>query len=124
MRTLIPTIALALAATGLTAPAQASPDPGSAVVTRQVEYADLNLATPAGVKALCNRVGEATRELCGEAVGSDNGSAEFKFGMMRCEARGMREARPQIARLVDVPSGTIGSAPISGAIRIAVSPAK
>ena len=121
MRTLIPTIALDSCRHGA---AQASSDPGSQVVTRHVEYADLDLATPAGVRALRNRVGDATRDLCGEAVGSDNGSAEFKFGMMRCEARAWREARPQIARLVDAPRGTIGSAPITGAIRIAVSSAK
>ena len=66
------------------------------LVVRHVSYADLNLATNEGAKILDRRVGSAVSDVCVEANDGDNGSFDFKVGMLRCSASAWNQARPQI----------------------------
>ena len=87
------------------------------LVVRHVSYADLDLALPAGVTALNDRVNFAIGDVCTEANLGDNGSFAFKSGMMKCSNTAWDDARAQIARAVrraqDIAS--TGSSPIAAA---------
>jgi len=75
----------------------ASPQEADLVV-RRVSYADLDLALPAGRTTLHQRVGFAIGDVCAEANLFDNGSPEFKSGVMKCSNRAWENAKPQLAR--------------------------
>ena len=68
------------------------------LVVRRVSYADLDLALPAGRTTLHQRVGFAIGDVCAEANRFDNGSPEFKSGVMKCSNRAWYNAQPQMAR--------------------------
>ena len=68
------------------------------LVVRRVSYADLDLALPAGRATLHERVGFAIGDVCEEANLFDNGSPEFKSGVMQCSNRAWGNANPQMAR--------------------------
>jgi UrcA family protein len=70
------------------------------VVTRHISYADLNLASVAGERALNYRVGSAVSDLCLEATGGNDGSPNFKHSMKRCSSFAWNEAQPQMDRAV------------------------
>ena len=70
--------------------------PSPVLIVRHVSYADLNLATKEGAKILDRRVGSAVSDVCVEANDGDNGSFDFKVGMLRCSASAWNQARPQI----------------------------
>lgn len=70
------------------------------VVTRHVSYADLNLASIAGERALDRRVGTAVGSLCNEATGGNDGGTRYKLSMIRCNGEAWDSARPQIDRAV------------------------
>jgi UrcA family protein len=70
------------------------------VVTRHISYADLNLASVAGERALDHRVGGAVSDLCLDATGGNDGSPDFKFSMKRCSGFAWKEARPQMDRAI------------------------
>jgi len=68
------------------------------LVVRRVSYADLDLALPVGRATLHERVGFAIGDVCAEANLFDNGSPEFKSGVMKCSNRAWGNATPQMAR--------------------------
>jgi UrcA family protein len=68
------------------------------LVVRRVSYADLDLALPGGRATLHERVGFAIGDVCAEANLFDNGSPEFKSGVMKCSNRAWGNATPQMAR--------------------------
>jgi UrcA family protein len=70
------------------------------LVTRHVSYADLNLASIAGERALDRRVGTAVTDLCLDATGGNDGSPKFKMSMIRCSGEAWSGARPQMTRAV------------------------
>ena len=70
------------------------------LVVRRVSYADLDLALPDGRATLHERVGFAIGDVCAEANLFDNGSPEFKSGVMKCSNRAWDHANPQMARAV------------------------
>jgi UrcA family protein len=70
------------------------------VVTRHISYADLNLASVPGERALQRRVGTAVTDLCLDATGGNDGSPQFKLSMIRCSGEAWSGARPQMARAV------------------------
>ena len=70
------------------------------VVSRHISYADLNLASAAGERALDGRVGTAVSSLCSEATGGDNGSLTGKLLTHRCSNFAWDQARPQISLAV------------------------
>ena len=76
-----------------------APEPTSLVV-RRVSYADLDLALPDGRTTLHDRVGFAVSDVCAEANLFDNGSPEFKTGVLKCSNSAWGNARPQIARAI------------------------
>lgn len=87
------TCALALAAS-LPIAAAAAAEP---VVTREVvRFDDLNLASPAGVKALERRIGNAARRVCGY-----NETRGFSFILPKeistCMNNALASARQQVA---------------------------
>lgn len=99
--------AAALGAGGLFLPTSATAKDSPVLVTaptelvvRHVSYADLDLALPAGVTTLNDRVNFAIGDVCTEANLGDSGSFGFKAGMMRCSNHAWNDARPQIARAV------------------------
>jgi len=55
---------IAAIAVALTSPARAQSPAGQ--VTVRVPYTDLNLSTTAGAQTLANRIGLASRQICGE----------------------------------------------------------
>ncbi len=77
-----------------------APPEEAGLVVRRVSYADLDLALPSGRSALHDRVGFAVGDVCTEANLFDNGSPEFKTGVMQCSNAAWGNARPQIARAV------------------------
>ena len=116
--------AAALVAGGLFLPTSASAKDTAVLVTgkselvvRHVSYADIDLAVPAGVAALNDRVGFAVGDVCSEANLSDNGSFAFKSGMIKCSNHAWNDARPQIARAVERAQeiALTGSSPIAAA---------
>jgi UrcA family protein len=70
------------------------------LVVRRVGYADLDLALPDGRATLHHRVGFAVGDVCAEANLFDNGSPEFKTGVLKCSNAAWNSARPQIARAI------------------------
>lgn len=68
----------------------------SDVDTRHVTFADLNLATSAGERALHQRVGLAVRDVCDNAVGHRDGWLNYY-----CSIGAWRDARPQMTRAVE-----------------------
>jgi UrcA family protein len=70
------------------------------VVTRHISYADLNLASVAGERALQRRVGTAVTDLCLDATGGNDGSPKYKLSMIHCSGEAWNGARPQMARAV------------------------
>ena len=74
-----------------------APEPADLVV-RRVSYGDLDLALPDGRSTLRDRVGFAVGDVCAEANLFDNGSPEFKSGVMKCSNRAWGNANPQMAR--------------------------
>ena len=70
------------------------------MVTRHVSYADLNLASVAGERALDRRVGTAVTDLCSEATGGNDGGTQYKFAMINCSSEAWNSAQPQIDRAV------------------------
>ena len=92
------------------------------LVVRHVSYADLDLALPAGVESLNDRVNFAIGDVCTEANLWDSGSFAFKTGKMKCSNNAWNGARPQIARAVqrgqDI--AATGSSPIT-AVAISIS---
>jgi UrcA family protein len=70
------------------------------LVVRRVSYADLDLAVPAGVTGLNDRVRYAIGEVCKEANLFDNGSTSYKWGTMQCRGIAWDGARPQIAQAI------------------------
>jgi UrcA family protein len=70
------------------------------VVTRHINYADLNLASAAGERSLDHRVGGAVADLCLDATGGNDGSLNFKYSMKRCSGFAWNEARPQMDRAI------------------------
>jgi UrcA family protein len=86
-------------ATAKEAPVVVTAPPEDAdLVVRRVSYADLDLALPAGRTTLHERVGFAIGDVCSEANLFDNGSPEFKSGVMKCSNRAWSNANPQMAR--------------------------
>ena len=76
-----------------------APEPADLVV-RRVSYGDLDLALPDGRSTLRDRVGFAVGDVCAEANLFDNGSPEFKTGLLKCSNAAWSSARPQIARAI------------------------
>lgn len=79
-------VAIALAAT----PAFAAPSEGK---TRVVRYADLNLATPAGVAALHRRVTAAVDAVCGVSMDAISQDESLQIDKCRMETRMQAEQR-------------------------------
>ena len=77
----------------ITAP---SPD----TVSRQITYADLNLASTAGETSLIHRVRYGVSDLCNEVAGGYDGSAKYKVDVMSCSSAAWNQANPQISRAV------------------------
>ncbi len=77
----------------MAAPAAALAEPPAPSIT--VPYADLNLASPAGLKVLDRRLANAVRAVCQ----ADDGTAiaERRFAEQRC----VREKRAEVAGLRD-----------------------
>ena len=99
--------AAALVAGGLFLPTSANARESAVLVTaptelvvRHVTYADLDLAQPAGVSTLNDRVGFAVGEVCTEANLGNDGGFSFKAGMLRCSNHAWNDVRPQIALAV------------------------
>lgn len=65
-------------------------------VTRHVSYADLNLASAPGERALNRRVGTAVANVCAEAVAGTFTSFEYRD----CESGAWGRARPQVSLAV------------------------
>jgi UrcA family protein len=70
--------------------------PPDEIVTRDVSYADLNLAAPAGERALMSRVGSAVNGLCNDVAGGRDGSFTVNLAQTRCVNTTWHQARPQI----------------------------
>ena len=69
------------------------------LVVRRVSYADLDLALPVGRGDAPRKGGSfAIGDVCAEANLFDNGSPEFKSGVMKCSNRAWGNATPQMAR--------------------------
>jgi UrcA family protein len=93
-----PILVAAFAAT-LASPAQGrAPAPVEVVgqseqMTREVSYADLDLASATGRKTLDGRVGAAVNDLCKQVVGRDDLSTS-----LWCASAAWESAWPQVAR--------------------------
>jgi UrcA family protein len=70
------------------------------MVTRHVSFADLNLASAPGERALNRRVESAVADLCNEATGGNDGGTQYKYSMIRCSGEAWNSAQPQIDRAV------------------------
>ena len=115
MKKIIKSITAASIACALAAPAAAEPASGTvdgnlAELARTIELGDLDLSSKSGERMLGHRIGDAVDNLCAEATGPDNGSADFRFATMKCRKRAWCEARAQAAALI-------------GSARLASSPA-
>jgi UrcA family protein len=75
----------------------ANPD----VVTRSINYADLNLASLPGEVTLNRRVGSAVRSLCEEATGADVSFYGLSEADRLCRTSAWSQARPQIGAAVN-----------------------
>lgn len=70
-------------------PALAREDP----MTARVSYADLNLTSAAGQKALDSRVRRAVRTVCGDTSAKDLAGSRI---VRTCQKRAFASARPQV----------------------------
>lgn len=70
--------------------------PEDELPTRRVNYADLDLATPAGKKTLFHRVGRAVDHVCADT----NGLSNFFIPDQGCRDIAWDGARPQIRRAI------------------------
>jgi UrcA family protein len=109
MKTFLP-LALAAAATALAAsPAGAHTihvaDDGQYRVA--IPYGDLNLANPAGVRALERRLKAATVAVCGRSTGK--GVADARTASA-CRKSILEAARPQLALAVEPNKGSVALA--------------
>lgn len=99
--------ALAITATGLflvASPASGEPrlivvSPAD-VVTRHINYADLNLASAAGQARLVDRVRSAVGSLCDEAIGANDRTMRSQIAMNHCAKVAWSQAQPQISQTV------------------------
>lgn len=96
------TLSAAVATLAVAAPVSAKGPPvyvvaPTDIISRHIGYADLNLASTAGARALTNRVGVAVSDLCDEATGGNDGSMSYRFNVHRCSGHAWDEARPQMA---------------------------
>ena len=71
----------------------ANPD----IVTREISYADLNLASASGERTLNHRVSGAIGSLCSEATGGNHGYLVSNFARKTCNKTAWDQARPQMA---------------------------
>jgi UrcA family protein len=69
-------------------------------VNRHISYADLNLASSEGERALFHRVEAGVNDLCFDGSGGNDGSFVYKDYMMRCSGAAWDQARPQMALAV------------------------
>lgn len=115
-------VAVALVTLTVATPAFAQTDPvvvaaRSNTVTRQISYADLNLAAAAGERTLKHRVSGAVSGLCLEALGGRDAGFAFKYSMIQCRTGAWDQAQPQMVRAVqrarDIAS--TGTSPIAAA---------
>ncbi len=90
---------VATAALVLTAAPALASQPESAA--RTVHYADLNLATPVGVKTLHRRIATALEAVCGSYAGTESaGMANEADEITRCRAAAQAKADVQVAAIV------------------------
>lgn len=68
------------------------------VVSRHINYADLDLASSAGEVTLNRRVGGAVGSLCHEATGGPDGNFMTTIANRKCRTSAWNQARPQIAQ--------------------------
>lgn len=96
----------------------------SDVITRHINYADLNLASAEGEATLNGRVSSTVGSLCDEAVGANDRSLRSTIAMKQCVTVAWYQARPQISQAVlrahDIASTGI-SAIAASAISIVIS---
>jgi UrcA family protein len=93
MRALLASIALV----SLAIPGAAYAEPlGAQTVTEVVEYGDLNLASPAGMKTLKSRVKAAADRVCGPFHSDRAASA---LAQVQCEKAALASADRQVASL-------------------------
>jgi UrcA family protein len=72
------------------------------MVTRQITYADLNLALPSGERVLSRRVSYAISGLCQEVTGDPHPTMLAGSAVVSgCMNSGWSQARPQIARAIE-----------------------
>jgi len=69
------------------------------IIVQRVSYADLNLASPLGERALNRRVAYAVNDLCNVAMGETSSSSNA-FAYKGCASAAWRGAGPQIAAAV------------------------
>ena len=123
---------VALVAAGATAPliAEAKPvserpvvvtaEPAPAATTRRVAYADLNLTTQMGERALVRRVSGAVKQVCLEELGP----SPLYYAETDCRMVTWRETKPQVAQAIARARGmaTVGSSEVvAGAIVVRVA---
>lgn len=70
------------------------------IVTRNISYLDLNLASAPGALTLNRRVHVAIDGLCSEATGGYDGSFLTTLADRQCRSSAWGQARPQIAKAV------------------------
>jgi UrcA family protein len=70
------------------------------LVTRRVSYADLDLTSTVGEKALVSRVRTAVKSLCVDATRFSDGMINHRFDEVACFASARRQTTPQIATAV------------------------
>lgn len=68
--------------------------------TAKIEVADLDLATPAGQRALDRRIESAVREVC-RTVDIRTGTRLLDRESLTCHARARAEAKQQVAALIN-----------------------
>ena len=93
----IPAAALAMALAPATAAAGEPPIEVEGVPTAQVGFADLDLASPAGVEALQHRIRGAAQRLCLSYAGGD---LEERMGRRTCFRTAIASAQGQVQQAV------------------------
>lgn len=91
----------------------ANPD----ILTRHINFADLNLASLSGERTLNSRVVGAISGLCSEATGGEDGSFMTTLAKRKCSNSAWSQARPQIAQATQRARNIAfnGTAPIAAA---------
>jgi UrcA family protein len=69
-------------------------------VSRHIGFADLNLVSPQGERALVRRVEYGVNDMCLDGSGGRDGSFDSKTYLVRCTGAAWDQARPQIANAV------------------------